>query len=153
MSESIIPPIVRSTHPATEPGPIGGSRALAPSKIGTPLRTLALCVGSVAVMLPWPLLGILLLQSLFDRPSEAFFFFGGITLFPLMILVLFGFHSEEVLFSLCMLVWLATAVLPVLWFRGRLRSWTAIGVLLGVQSAFSLAQAVMGALLIVGKSV
>ena len=140
-------------EPASPPAINDLSRQLAPSKVGTPLRTVALCLASLAVMVPWPLLGILLMQSLFDRASEAFFFFGGITLFPLMILALFGVHSEEVLISLFMLVWLATAVVPVLWFRGRLRSWTAIGVLLGVQSGFSLAQAVMGALLIVGKSV
>lgn len=121
--------------------------------VGTPIRTLALCIGSIAVMLPWPLLGILLLQSSFDRASEAFLFFGGITLFPLMILALFGSTSEEVLVVLLMLVWLAAAVVPGLWLRGRLSSRTAIGDLLGVQSAFSLAQAVMGAMLIIGKSV
>lgn len=104
-------------------------------------------------MTPWPLLGVLLMQSLFDKPSEAFFFFGGITMFPLMILALFGSPSEEVLISLIMLVWVAAALIPGLWFRRRLTSWTAIGVLLAVQSAFSLAQAAMGALLIVGKSI
>lgn len=153
MSDSVIPPVVPPTHPATQPGPLGGTRTLAPSKIGTPMRALALCIGSIAVMLPWPLLGILLMQSLFDNSSEAFFFFGGITLFPLMILALFGSPSEEVLITLFMLVWLAAAVVPNLWLRRRLRSWMAIGVLLGLQSAFSLAQALMGALLIVGKSV
>ena len=104
-------------------------------------------------MTPWPLLGILLMQSLFDKASEAFFFFGGITMFPLMILALFGSPSEEVLISLFMLVWVAAAVVPDVWLRRRLRSWTAVGVLLAVQSAFSLAQAAMGALLIVGKSI
>lgn len=117
------------------------------------MRTLVLCVGSIAVMLPWPLLGILLMQSLFDNASEAFFFFGGITLFPLMILAIFGSPSEEVLITLFMIVWLAAAVIPNLWLRRRLRSWTAVSVLLGLQTAFSLAQALMGALLIVGKSV
>jgi len=110
-------------------------------------------LGSLAVTVPWPLLGIVLTQTYFDKGSEAFMPFGGITLFPLMILALFGSPSEEVLITLIMLVWLAAAVVPVLWFGRRLRSWMAIGVLLGVQSAFSLAQAVMGALLIVGKNV
>jgi hypothetical protein len=104
-------------------------------------------------MVPWPLLGITLLHSSFDRESEAFGLFGGITLFPLMILALFGSVSEEVVISLLLLVWLAAAVVPDLWLRRRLSSWMAIGILLGVQSAFSLAQALMGALLIVGKSV
>ena len=104
-------------------------------------------------MLPWPLLGTTLLHSAFDKASEAILFFGGITLFPLMILALFGSGSEEVLISICMIVWLAAAVVPDLWLRHRLRSWMAIGVLLGAQSAFSLAQAAMGALLILGKNV
>ena len=147
------PPVTPSAAPPTHPESIDLSRRLPASKIATPLRTLALCIGSIAVMTPWPLLGILLMQSLFDKASEAFFFFGGITMFPLMILALFGSPSEEVLISLFMLVWVAAAVVPDVWLRRRLRSWTAVGVLLAVQSAFSLAQAAMGALLIVGKSI
>lgn len=124
-----------------------------PTMVGTPLRTLALCLGSVAVMVPWPLLGILVMHSYFDRSSEAFMFFGGITLFPLVILALFGSPSEELLIVLLMLVWFATAVVPDLWLCRRLRSWTAIAILLGVQSSLSLSQAMMGAMLIAGKSV
>lgn len=110
-------------------------------------------LGSLAVMAPWPLFGIVLMQPLFEKSSEAFMLFGGITLFPLMILALFGSPSEEVLITLFMLVWMAAVVVPGFWLRRRLRSWLAIVGLLGAQSAFSLAQAVMGALLIVGKSV
>ncbi|MBX3407769.1 MAG: hypothetical protein KF869_13505 [Phycisphaeraceae bacterium] len=121
--------------------------------VRSPRSILALVLGSLAVMVPWPLLGILLMQSSFDRETEAFMLFGGITLFPLMLLALFGAPSEEVLIGLMMLVWLATAVVPGLMLRRRLRSWLAIGGLLGVQSAFSFAQAVMGVLLIVGKNV
>jgi hypothetical protein len=117
------------------------------------VRTLALCIGSIAAMTPWPLLGIMLTQPYFDKGSEAFMLFGGITLFPLMILALFGSVSEETLIVLFMLVWLAAAVAPDLWLRRRLTSWGAVGILLGIQSAFSLAQAVMGALLVVGKNV
>lgn len=114
---------------------------------------LGLCIGSLAVMTPWPLLGIELTRPYFDTASEAFMLFGGITMFPLMMLALFGSVSEEALIVLLMLVWLASAILPVLWLRRRLRSWMAIGVLLSVQSAFSLAQALMGSLLILGKNV
>jgi len=120
---------------------------------GTPLPILTLCLGSLVVMAPWPLLGILLTRSTFDEASEAFLLFGGVTLFPLMILALFGPVPEEVLVSLLMLVWLAAAVVPGIWFRRRLRSWMAVGVLLSIQSAFSLAQATMGALLVLGKNV
>lgn len=141
-AQSVVPP--RHFDPVRQP---------APSKVGTPLRALALILGSLAVMVPWPLLGILLMQSSFDKETEAFMSFGGITLFPLMILALFASPSEEVLIVLIMLVWLAAAVVPGLWLRRRLRSWWSIGALLGAQSAFSLAQAVMGALLIVGKNI
>lgn len=129
------------------------SRQREASKVETPLRCLVLFFGSLAVMMPWPLLGILVMRSSFDQASEAFFFFGGITLFPLMILALFGSVAEVVLIVLIMLVWVAAAAVPDVWLRGRLRSWMAIYVLLGAQSAFSLAQAVMGALLILGKNV
>lgn len=124
----------------------------APSKVGTPLRQLALWLGSLFAMAPWPLLGIVLMRSLFDRSSEAFVFFGGITMFPLVLVALFGSISEETIIAQFMLVWLAAAVIPGLWLRRRLTSWKAIGALLGVQSSFSLAQALMGALLIVGKN-
>ncbi len=143
---------VRS-EPVSPPAVNDLGRHPAPSKVGTPFRTLALCLGSIAVMAPWPLLGIMFSRPSFDEPSEAFMLFGGITMFPLMILALFGSVSEEVLIALMMLVWLAAAVVPGLWLRRRLRTWTAIGVLVGVQSAFSLAQAAMGALLILGKNV
>lgn len=123
------------------------------SVVGTPLRVLLLCLGSLVLMAPWPMLGILLMRPSFEEPSEAFFMFGGITLFPLMILALFGPVPEEVLIVLIMLVWLAAAAVPVLWLRRRLRSSLAIGVLLAAQSAFAFAQAVMGALLIVGKNI
>lgn len=129
---------------------VGGPPA--PSKVGGAWGMLALCVGSLAVMAPWPLLGILLASSSFDRASEAFLPFGGVTMFPLMILALFSV-GERVLIVLIMLVWLGAAVVPGLWVRRRLRSWRAVGVLLGVQAAFSLAQAVMGVLLIFGKNV
>lgn len=124
----------------------------APSKVGTPIRQLALWLGSLVVMAPWPLLAIMLMQPLFDKSSEAFVSFGGITLFPLIIVALFASIPEEAIIVLFMLVWLAAAVIPGLWLRHRLTSWRAIGALLGFQSSFSLAQALMGALLIIGKS-
>ena len=148
-----------STPGGIPAGPLGPAerdqrgRPREASKVGTPLRSLALCLVSIAVMVPWPLLGILLTRSSFDRPSEAFLLFGGVTMFPLMILALFGSVPEEVLIALIMLVWLAAAVVPGLWLRRSLRSWWAVVVLLAFVASFSLAQAVMGALLVVGKNV
>lgn len=128
------------------PGPV-------PSKVASAGRVALLCVVSLIVMLPWPLLGILLMRSLFDRATEGFLFFGGITMFPLVILAIFGPVPEEVNIALLMLVWLATAAVPAIWLRRRLRSWWAVGGLLGAQAMLSLAQASMGALLIIGKSI
>lgn len=129
------------------------SRQPAPSKIRTPLHILALFLASLAVMVPWPLLGILLTRTSFDEPSEAFMLFGGITLFPLMILAIFGSVHQNVLIAIFMIVWVAAAVVPGFGLRRRLDSWSSIVGLLGAQTAFSLAQALMGALLIIGKSV
>lgn len=130
--------------------PRGADRA---SLIGSAPRLLALCLASIAVMAPWPLLGILLLHAQFDRSSEGFMFLGGITLFPLMILALFGNPSEEVLLVIVTLVWLAAAILPSLLLRKRLVSWSRVAGLLGAQSLFALGQAAMGAMLIIGKSI
>ena len=116
-------------------------------------HTPILCLGSLAVMAIWPLLGTLMLRSSFEQPTDAFFFFGGLTLFPLMILAIFGSFSEQVHITIILLVWLAAVVVPVVWYRRSMTSWRAIGRLLRAQSAFSLGQAVMGALLMLGRSV
>ncbi len=117
------------------------------------LRTLKVALASLAVMAPWPLVGVLLLHSQFDRNSEAFFFFGGITLFPLMILALFGDVSEAVLIVILMIVWLAVALLPSLIWRKQLEPPGRFTALLAVQSLFAFLQSAMGAMLIIGKSV
>lgn len=119
----------------------------------TTFALLARCGGSLAVMSPWPALGILLLQPQLERPSEGFLFVGGVTMFPLMILSLFGTTPEEVLIGICLLVWLSVAVLPWILFRRHLDSQGAVGGMLALQSLFALAQAAMGALLVIGKSV
>ena len=143
-----------TTQDSSVPAPRDDQRPpRATSKVGTPLGVLAMSVGAIAVMVPWPLVGILLLRSQFDEASEAFFFFGGITLFPLMILALFGSAPEEVLIAIFMFVWLLAAVVPALVLRRRLTSWWIVAGLLGVQSVFALAQAMMGAMLIIGKSI
>lgn len=123
------------------------------SKVGGPLRTLALCLVSLAVMAPWPLLGIMLAHPYFDRSSEAIGLFGGITLFFLIPLALLSVPSEGLLLTIMMLVWIATALIPDLALRRHLTAWWAVALLLGLQTAFAFAQAVMGLLLIVGKSV
>ncbi|MFM7051069.1 MAG: hypothetical protein ACKOYN_02915, partial [Planctomycetota bacterium] len=98
-------------------------------------------------------LGILLLAGQFDRPSEAFMFLGGVTLFPLMILAIFGSPSESLLIAIVAVIWLVAAFVPTVLSRARLVSWSRVGWLLGAQALFALAQAAMAALLIIGKSV
>ena len=99
------------------------------------------------------MLGIMLVRSVFERESEALALFGGVTLFPLMILGIFVPLPEPVILGVMVLVWFAAALVPDLLLRRRLRTWPGIAALLGMQSGFSLAQAVMGALLLMGRSV
>lgn len=115
-------------------------------------RTVALCVASFAVMAPWPLLGILALHAQFDHADEASLLFGGITAIPIAILTLIGLPTAS-LPPILVSLWIAAAVVPDIWFARRLASWRAVLTLLGWQAAFSLAQATMGAMMIVGKSV
>ena len=113
---------------------------------------MALCLASFGVMVPWPLLGILLTHAYFDNRNEASLLFGGMTGIPLAILALVGL-SETAFISLILLVWVATAVVPDIWLARRLSSRRAVFKLLGAQTAFSFAQAAMGAMMIFGKAV
>lgn len=61
--------------------------------------------------------------------------------------------SETAFLSLIVLAWIAAAIVPDIWLARRLFSRRAIFTLLGVQAAFSLAQAAMGAMMIFGKAV
>ena len=148
--------MIRAEHPPTEPrGPTGvaedGGGNAAPHA-PTVRGVLGLCLASFAVMLPWPLLAILATHSYFDNRNEAILLFGGITGIPLAILTLVGL-SETAMLSLIVLAWIAAAIVPDIWLARRLASRRAIFTLLGVQAAFSLAQAAMGALMIFGKAV
>lgn len=136
-----------STRPAARDGNTWRREA---SKVGTPLRVMLLCVGSLAAMAPWPLLGIAVSREQFDTSSEGFALFGGITLLPLLLLTL-AKVPMGVIYAIIMLVWLAAAVLPDVFLRPRLTTWWAVAGVLGAQSLFSLAQAAVAAMLILGK--
>lgn len=97
-------------------------------------------------------LAILATHSYFDNGDEASLLFGGITGIPLAILTLVGL-PPAVLPWLLVLVWVAAAVVPGIWLARRLSSRRAVFILLGVQAAFSYAQAAMGVLMIFGKAV
>ena len=142
--------------PRTEPrGPTGVDGPLSrksPSIEPSFRGVMALCLASFGVMVPWPLLGILLTHTYFDNRNEASLLFGGMTGIPLAILALVGL-SETAFISLILLVWVATAVVPDIWLARRLSSRRAVFKLLGAQTAFSFAQAAMGAMMTFGKAV
>jgi hypothetical protein len=103
-------------------------------------------------MVPWPLFAILMTRSHFNNWNEASLLFGGITGIPIALLALVGL-SETALIALVMFVWVAAAVVPNIWLARRLSSRRGVFKLLGVHTAFSFAQAAMGALMIFGKAV
>jgi hypothetical protein len=113
---------------------------------------MSLRLASFVVMVPWPLLAIPATHSNFDNGDEASLLFGGITGIPLATLTLVGL-PPAVFPWLFVLVWVAAAVVPGIWLARRLSSRRAVFILLGVQAAFSFAQAAMGVLMIFGKAV
>lgn len=112
----------------------------------------ALLLGSLAVMAPWPLLAIAVMHSSFEGSSDAILMFGGITTIPLLLLVVVGV-SETVFLVLLGLVWVTVAIVPGIWLARRRASRLFIGLMMGAQSAFSLAQAAVGALMIITRNV
>ncbi len=112
----------------------------------------ALCLGSLAVMVPWPLLAILATHPYLDNRNEVVLLFGGITGIPVVMLMLVGV-SETAAMSLISLAWIAAAVVPDIWLARRLSSRQSVLLLLGAQAAFSFAQAAVGAMMIFGKAV
>ncbi len=148
MRDARTPPTAPSQVPSVDQAVARETRAQRPT-LG---RALALCAASFGVMAPWPLLAILATQSLFESWNEAALLFGGLTGIPLLILALVGI-SETVFVSLILIVWFAALLVPHFWFARRVPSRNAVGVLLGLQTGFSFAQAELGALMVVGKSV
>ena len=110
-------------------------------------------LASLAVMIPWPLIGIALTHSLFDQASETALLFGGVTGLILAPLTSLFEFSETAFLAGVLAVWCSALILPPLIVLRLRSSRTVIAVLLSCQSAFSLAQAALGALMIVGKSV
>jgi hypothetical protein len=107
---------------------------------------------SLLVMLPWPMFGITacLGLSLFEKPSEAVFLFGSVTmlfLFPLAFVV----SSEWVYGLLIGIVWLFTLLLPICFRTRSLHPRFHVELVLVCQSIFSAIQAGLGFLLILGK--
>lgn len=119
------------------------------ARVTSPQRAL---LGSLLVMLPWPMLGIAACVglSLFEKSSEAIFMFGGVTMFFLLPLGLYV-SSEWIFGVLIGAVWLAALVLPLLFATKSIHAKSRIELIFLCQAIFSAIQAGLGFLLIVGK--
>lgn len=106
-------------------------------------------------MAPWPLFGFVASKSLglIDQNDEIALLFGGITIFPLLIVHALLNTSESMLNILIYVAWFAVAVLPPLMLARWLAKRSRLFWMLGTLSAFSLVQALMGGLMLLTKSV
>lgn len=104
-------------------------------------------------MAPWPVFGIGLCHygGLLDRPDEAILLFGGITVFPALIGAVLGVDSEAFYNGLILGVWFLALLGPAAFVAFRRPQRWVILLVLGLQLAFSIAQAGMGLLLLIGK--
>ncbi|TWT86379.1 hypothetical protein [Neorhodopirellula pilleata] len=109
-------------------------------------------LGSLLVMLPWPMLGIAACMglSLFEKSSEAIFMFGSITMIFLLPLA-FVVTSEWIYGTLIGIVWLLVLFLPLWLGKRALRPRFHVQTVLVCQSLFSAMQAGLGFLMILGK--
>lgn len=109
----------------------------------------------------WPTLGIAASHHLFDRFSEAAFLLGGINAIFLFFVALpfgliFGMANNAinaVFTSTLVVLWLLMWLLPVRWLIRHLRSRRDQAIFMAILSGISLAQAVLGYLMILGKGV
>lgn len=109
-------------------------------------------LGSLAVMLPWPLLGIVacMVLSLFEEAGEAIFMFGSVTMIILMPLALVV-SSEWIFGVLSGMVWLSVLALPRCFPKKSLHPRFHVELVLVCQALFSAIQAGLGFLVVLGK--
>lgn len=110
---------------------------------------------AILVMAPWPLIGLAITKALgvLGGTNEISLLFGGITIFPLLIVHALLNTSESILNILIYVAWFAVAVLPPLLLARWLEKRSRLFWMLGTLSAFSLVQALMGGLMLLTKSV
>ena len=102
--------------------------------------------------LPWPIAGTAAVYTQFDEWSEAIFMLGGVTAIPAMIVSLFG-APDSVYAAVLVVVWITAWILPpFIWVRRQHGLGVSLAIL-GSQSTFSLLQAMVGVLMVSGKSV
>jgi hypothetical protein len=117
--------------------------------VSFPARAL---LGSLMVMLPWPIVGIAACVglSLFEESSEAVFMFGSATMILLLPLA-FVVSSEWVFGILVAIVWLSVLLLPVCFGRKCLHPRFHVAIVFVCQSLFAAVQAGLGFLVVLGK--
>jgi hypothetical protein len=111
-------------------------------------------LGSILVMLPWPMIGIAacLSLSLFEDLGEAIFMFGSVTMILLLPLA-FVTDSMWIFGAMSGLVWLSVLLAPSYFGRNSNHPRFHIHAVLVCQSLFSAIQAGLGFLVVLGKQV
>ena len=111
---------------------------------------LALTFGAMAV---WPMLGIAVSFSMFDKISEAVLFFGGFTALLLLPVYVILPLSETTFGIAIIAIWLFIWIGCSLWLTSGSRTRSAQTTVLAVLFGISLAQSALAFLMILGKSV
>lgn len=111
---------------------------------------LALTFGAMAV---WPMLGIAVGFSMFDKISEAVLLFGGLTALLLLPVYVILPLSETVFGIAIIAIWLFIWIGCSSWFTSGSRTRSAQTTVLAALSGISLAQSALAFLMILGKSV
>lgn len=111
-------------------------------------------LGSLLVMLPWPMIGIAVCLGLglFEELGEAVFMFGSVTMIFLLPLALVT-DSMWVFGALSVLVWVSVLFLTSFFRRRSLHPRFHLQIVLACQSLFSALQAGIGFLVVLGKQV
>jgi hypothetical protein len=109
-------------------------------------------LGSLLVMLPWPMIGIgvCLGLSLFEELGEAVFMFGSVTMIFLLPLALVV-NSMWIFGALSVFVWLLVLVLPFCFGKSPIHRRFHFHTVLVCQTLFSAIQAGVGFLVVLGK--
>lgn len=110
-------------------------------------------LGSLMVMLPWPILGIAICLgfSLFEEFGEAVFLFGSVTMIFLLPLALVV-NSMWIFGTLSGFVWLLVLFLPFTFGKSSILRKLNVQTVWVLQSLFSAAQAGVGFMIVLGKN-
>lgn len=140
-------------NPYESPSVAGETRRGAPRRP----RVWLTLLGSLAVMIPWPILGIgvCIAGNLFEQAIDAVLLFGSVTLLLLIApCYLMGLEPSEVLIGIVIIVvWIFVLIAPSLWAVRRRPTGPIAGLLFILQTVFAMAQAAFGFLMILGRSV